>query len=93
MKQGEHLLIILAEECAEVAQRCSKALRFGLDDIQPGQEMTNRQRIQEELADIMGVCAMLDLVIPRAAARAKKARVEKFFELSRRLGTLDEEQI
>jgi len=29
----EHLLIILAEECSEVAQRASKALRFGLREI------------------------------------------------------------
>ena len=29
MTREEHLLTIVAEECAEVAQRATKALRFG----------------------------------------------------------------
>jgi hypothetical protein len=32
MNITEHLLATLAEECAEVAQATSKALRFGLDE-------------------------------------------------------------
>ncbi len=35
MNRRDHLLDILAEECAEVAIRVSKALRFGLDEV-PG---------------------------------------------------------
>jgi len=31
------VLTILMEECAEVIQRASKALRFGLDEVQPEQ--------------------------------------------------------
>jgi hypothetical protein len=35
MNPTEHLLSCLAEECAEVAQRASKSLRFGLSEVQP----------------------------------------------------------
>ena len=59
MTRTEHLLICLAEECNEVAQRVNKALRFGLTDIQEGQELTNRQRIRLEVNDLLGVLDML----------------------------------
>ena len=47
------LLVILAEECCEVGQRVSKALRFGLLEVQPGQDLTNAQRIAYEVGDIV----------------------------------------
>jgi len=59
MTRSEHLLVILAEECNEVAQRVSKALRFGLEEIQPGQGKTNAERISDELDDLMAVLEML----------------------------------
>jgi hypothetical protein len=30
-----------AEEAVEVAQRATKVLRFGIDEVQPGQSLTN----------------------------------------------------
>lgn len=48
----EHLFVCLAEECSEVVQRITKALGFGLDEVQPGQEFTNSQRIGQELIDV-----------------------------------------
>lgn len=45
MNLQEHLLSCLAEECAEVGQCVSKALRFGLQDAQPGQPLTNLERM------------------------------------------------
>jgi NTP pyrophosphatase (non-canonical NTP hydrolase) len=86
----EHLLTILAEECAEVAQRASKAARFGLEEVQPGQPLNNKRRIEAELADLMGVGAMLGLIVRRDEICAKRDKVEKFLELSRQMGTLDE---
>ena len=59
MKLKEMLLDALMEECAEVIVRASKALRFGLDEIQPGQALTNRERLEAELNDLAGVLAML----------------------------------
>lgn len=79
------LLVILAEECGEVAVRVSKALRFGLDEVQPGQDATNAERIGQELQDVaalVSVCVeagvlSVDLEEP-AARRRKLLRVSRF---------------
>lgn len=49
------LLIILSEECNEVGQRAAKMQRFGINEIQPGQPHTNRERLSQEVGDLMGV--------------------------------------
>ncbi len=97
MNRIEHLLSILAEEGSEVAQRASKAMRFGLDEVQPGHELSNEQRIWAEMADIVAVGEMLTAARGRggvdpAAVQAKKAKVERFLEYSRQCGTLQEAQ-
>ena len=50
MKLNEHYLAIVAEEAAEIAReafdlntRASKALRFGLDEVQEGQLLSNAE--------------------------------------------------
>ena len=98
MTREEHLHTIAAEECAELAQRFSKANRFGDHEIQPGQELSNRQRILYEFADLVGVMEMLGFFPfglrtgPNDALRpeidAKKAKVEKFLAYSAECGTL-----
>ncbi len=101
MTRTEHLLTILAEECAEVAHRVSKALRFGPNEIQPGQPLTNAERINAELVDLMAVLEMLhdtkvlpslrDSKMPHIeATRAKKAKVEKFLVFSAGRGLVDD---
>lgn len=97
MTRTDHLLWILAEECAEVAQRASKAARFGLQEIQPGQEFTNAQRILHEYADLLTAVQMLEIegalyVSPEdinLRMEAKQAKVEKFLKYSKECGTLD----
>lgn len=98
MTENEHLLSCLAEECAEVAQRVSKVLRFGLDEVQPGQELNNAQRLAGELIDLQAVLIMLQdrgiipypLVSNPDDAIAKKiAKVHKYMDLARELGTLE----
>jgi hypothetical protein len=59
MTREQHLLIKLSEECAEVAHRVSKALRFGLDEIQPGQDLDNGERLWQEIHDLIAVIEML----------------------------------
>lgn len=97
MNLTEHLLIILAEECNEVAQRCSKALRFGLYEKQPGQDKTNAYRIIEELSDLSGVWQMLRdqerlPSIDPSLSDAKKAKVESFLNYSLQCNTLEDDQ-
>jgi len=53
------LLIILMEECAEVQQRASKLIRFGRDEVQPGQELPNSARLGEEIGDIICMVELL----------------------------------
>ena len=97
MKREEQLLIILMEECAELAQRASKALRFGLDEIEPGQELSNSERLDLEFNDLVSVAAMLrneKQVFKKYnwdLRDAKVQKVEKYLDYSRQLGILDVE--
>jgi hypothetical protein len=99
MTRTDMLLTILAEECAEVAQRVSKALRFGLTEIQPGQDKTNAERIEQEFLDLLAVYSMLHddktlfgrgavIVMPTDIIRAKTAKVEKYLAYSAECGRL-----
>ena len=93
MTRTEHLLTILGEECAEVAQRASKALRFTLQDVQPGQSLSNADRIMLEYADL---CAVIDMLCDEglleiggdfaALVAAKKQQVEHYLKYSAVLG-------
>lgn len=61
MTRQEQLLLIAMEECVEVAHRLSKALRFGMEEVQPGQPLTNSQRIYDEyyqLRAVLGMCGI-----------------------------------
>ena len=59
--EGEReALTLLIEECAEVQQRATKMLRFGRDEIQPGQPLDNSERLSREIGDLSVV---IDLVI------------------------------
>lgn len=97
MTRQEHLLIILAEECAEIAQRASKALRFGMEEVQQGQTATNWQRIIDEFADLSCMMGMLGFpknrkeeLVFTISATDKQHKVENFLEYSKSCGTLTE---
>ena len=95
MKREEHLLVILAEECAEIQQAVTKALRFGLDDHWQN-EPTNKVKISQELADLMGIYFMLlrEDVIPlseESLITAKQEKIEKFLLYSESKGKLKED--
>src|SRR6476620_1516841 len=99
MTRKEHLLIIAMEECNEVAQRISKALRFTLEEVQPEQNLNNADRIIQEFNDLTAVMLMLEeegfIKNPPATAlfqmKAKKIKVEKFLNHSESVGTLKNE--
>ena len=95
MNRTEHLLVCLAEECAEVQQAVSKALRFGLGDGYPGSGSTNAQDIARELMDLHAVMEMLVvaglIVIPSDMFEKtceKKARVMEYMDYAEERGTL-----
>ncbi|MEQ1644255.1 MAG: hypothetical protein ABL959_12480 [Pyrinomonadaceae bacterium] len=95
MKAQEYLMICVAEECAEIQQRITKALRFGLYEIQPGQPDNNLVRIREEFNDLLGVLELVAshgtalMVIDRKQVDAKIDKVIKFMEYSEDLGLLE----
>jgi hypothetical protein len=94
MTRHEQLLTILSEECIETAQRVSKAIRFGLTEVQEGQPLSNAQRIVYEFNDIVAMMDMLhdeglvEDIIDQVAIAKKKAKVEKYMEYSLKLGTV-----
>lgn len=64
-------LLVLSEECAEVAQAASKILRFGYDDAHPdAPDVGNRVRLREEIIDLMWIinemamCEDVDVILP-----------------------------
>ena len=95
MDRTEHLLTILSEECAEVSQRVTKSLRFGINETQEGQELNNADRLTYELSDLFAVYEMLvsEGVIPKVEdnhdLNIKKKRVEKYLLISKGLGRLN----
>ena len=75
------IILILSEECAEVAKEVSKIMRFGPDQIKPGKDKTNIEVLQEELGDLL---AMIELLVDKNIGvtnegldLAKKAKFEK----------------
>lgn len=95
MNRTDHLLWIVAEECAEVAQRASKAARFGLNLVEPGHYRTNKERLEGEWNDLMAAmvtvgteCGFKFHAQPELIA-AKLEKIEKFLAYSQKCGRLD----
>ncbi len=95
MNVKEHLLTTLSEECAEVQQAASKALRFGPQDIGPETTKTNAENIEKEFIEAMVVRDMLRemgvLKYPdkfMSIYLAKRERVEQFVEYAKSKGTI-----
>lgn len=98
MNRLEHLLTIAGEECSETQQRCSKALRFTMEEIHPDKienpyQATNAERILLEFNDLCGALELLydcriEELLDRLKIIDKKNKIEKFLEYSRERGTL-----
>jgi hypothetical protein len=82
------ILTIFIEECAEVQQRATKLLRFGRDEIQPGQPLSNKDRLSQELGDLIAITTMAEdagLVsreIAEDQAPIKMEKLEKYMQTS-----------
>lgn len=104
MTERQYLLTKLIEECAEVQQRATKALTFGMYEAQvqgPSKnqseeaKLNNNERLAQEFTDLIAVSEMLNeyLAMPltvsdREGKKLKKAKIKKYMEYSRSLGTL-----
>ena len=83
-EREREILTILIEEAAEVQQRATKLLRFGRDEVQPGQDLTNAQRLSRELGDMavmveMAIVAGLVLPSEINGQQAEKRRKLRTF--------------
>lgn len=99
MNRTEYLVQRLSEECSEVAVECSKANLYGLEDHYPDDpaKRSNRQRIIDELNDLLGVVSVLvrEGILPDdwqdTQKQAEKTRkVAHYMRYSRLAGTLSE---
>lgn len=104
MTLTEHLLTILIEECNETAQRATKALRFGMKETQPEQDLNNEQRIIYEFNDIVATMEMLQgtgafrngkgvllNIIDYKMIEAKKEKILKYIAYAGKCGTLSKD--
>lgn len=82
MNRLEELLIILAEECAEIQQAAIKCVRFGMDSVY--MDKSNRNNLESEIGDFM---AMVKLIMEETefseanvmnAAEKKLVKIERF---------------
>jgi hypothetical protein len=93
MTEDEYFMIKVSEECSEVSQRVTKLLRFGSAETQPGQPLTNQERLEDEFADLLA--AYQHLVI-RGQARqpsnsvigVKMSKITKWLKYSRECGVV-----
>jgi NTP pyrophosphatase (non-canonical NTP hydrolase) len=80
------IILILSEECAEVAKEVSKIMRFGPDQVKPGTDKTNIQVLEEELGDLLAMIELLvdkDVGVTNAGLElAKKAKFKKLKQWS-----------
>lgn len=94
MTENDFILEVFSQECLEVAHRLSKAKLFGLDEVQDGQPLSNRERIMEEFEQLMGSYFMLQDrdVLPAinvTRASLKEKRIKQYMEYSRSIGIVD----
>lgn len=75
-------LLITQEECGEVSQVISKIFRFGLDEAYT--DRTNRQRLEEEIGDLLCMVDLLeefkiiDINLVQEAKTAKRIKLERW---------------
>lgn len=80
------ILNIIIEECAEIQHRACKALRFGMGEVQPGQTLTNAERLADEIGDFGGILELADAegIVSEdrvlAASAVKRRKLEKYMQ-------------
>ncbi len=94
LTREQYLLICLIEECQEVSQRATKALRFGMNEVQPGQNQNNMQRLVMEIADLTATLEIIaneriidcDDEYYLKMIEDKNIKIEKYYKYSQEQG-------
>ena len=93
MEASDHILKKITEECSEVIKEICKAELFGMQDYEPNQTLSNQEKIQNELADLLAVVEMacergilFDYeIFNRYKIDSKKEKVMKWLRYSQEL--------
>ena len=81
----KEIMLIAQEECAEVTQAISKVFRFGFDSVH--NDKTNKQRLEEEIGDLvcmfqlMDEKEMIDWSRVSVAASLKREKLKKWSDI------------
>lgn len=95
LTEDQAILIQASEECCEVQHRISKALRFGLDEVQSGQSASNRERIEAEIVDLVcllelmqkrGIITLPIPEVPYDLTKSKREKLRRYLAYSKELG-------
>lgn len=85
----QYLLCKLAEEASEIAQIALKSSYFGLDEVRQGQDLSNRQKLNSEIDDLLTILTFMQMygvfqyeAASEKIALAKKAKIDKFWDLA-----------
>ena len=105
MNERQYLLVKLIEECAEVSQRATKALTFGVYERQtdgpstnpkPEAKLNNNERLCQEFTDLIAVSELLNEWLAKPLTTTdtigkneKKEKIRKYMIYSRSLKTLN----
>ena len=95
LNREQYILTLIQEECAELSQRASKALRFGLYEVQSGQELDNWERLRGEFIDLWTCVCLLDHLLvnfdyDHDEVSTKISKIQKYMELSINRGILED---
>jgi len=74
------LLTIFIEECSEAQQRATKILRFGLNEVQPNQPLSNKTRLSLEIGDLLEMidqCSEMGLIDSDVTVKQKDLKRKK----------------
>ena len=81
----KEIILSAQEECAEVTQAISKVFRFGFDSVH--NDKTNKQRLEEEIGDLvcmfqlMDEKEMIDWSRVSVAASLKREKLKKWSDI------------
>lgn len=95
MNRQQYLLAKLSEECNEVAQIALKTQQFGMLEKHPDLVLNNKERIHEELNDLLAIVEMLNEDLEfgfnpdNIQILQKKRKVNHYYKYSQELGEVE----
>ena len=98
MDKRQYYLQKIAEEALEVATAAMKCIQFGNDSRDPSEPdgLSNQEYLELELNDLMGAvfaarnCGLVCEGFDREAIRNKELKIDKYYDLCVKLGTVTE---